>query len=36
MPEQGDPVMAAVFVKEDIIVEFAGAEEFDPVVEVGV
>ena len=34
--EQGDPVVAAVFVEEDVIVEFAGAEEFDPVVEVGV
>ena len=28
--------MAAVFVEEDVVVEFAGAEEFDPVVEVGV
>ena len=34
--KQGDPVVAAVFVKEDVVVEFAGAEEFDPVVEVGV
>ena len=32
----GDPVVAAVFIKEYIVVEFAGAEEFDPVVEVGV
>ena len=34
--EQGDPVVVAVFVEEDVVVEFAGAEEFDPVVEVGV
>ena len=34
--EQGDPDVAAVFVEEDVVVEFAGAEEFDPVVEVGV
>ena len=34
--EQGGPVVAAVFVEEDVVVEFAGAEEFDPVVEVGV
>ena len=33
---EGDPVVAAVFVEEDVVVEFAGAEEFDPVVEVGV
>ena len=34
--KQGDPVVAAVFVEEDVVVEFAGAEEFDPVIEVGV
>ena len=28
--------MAAVFVEEDVVVEFAGAEKFEPVVEVGV
>ena len=34
--KQGDPVVVAVFIEEDVVIEFAGAEEFDPVVEVGI